>query len=291
MITATTGCSFENLHLDANGKAGALVNMTLKHDIAFRDVLFTEGIPALFASAGHLTFDNVNWRNCGDGATTAALEFANTDIAFAGDNWFINCCWEPTNGDQINFDSSGAGPDCAHFHFFAPKHEKGEGAVSGVFMKGTVTNVSIWGGHLRNNDAADVINITGGWHKIVGVVCSATTRVINIVGNNNYIAGVHASCTDVGAGANVVITGDHNTIMGLVKFTYGTPYTLTGSYNSAICNHAETIIYGTAAPASGSWGRGAICFNTEPSASGTPGWVCTASGTPGTWKAMGNLAA
>jgi hypothetical protein len=47
---------------------------------------------------------------------------------------------------------------------------------------------------------------------------------------------------------------------------------------------------GTAAPASGTWLRGDICWNQNPSAGGTPGWVCTAGGTPGTWKAMSNLA-
>lgn len=49
--------------------------------------------------------------------------------------------------------------------------------------------------------------------------------------------------------------------------------------------------FGTAAPTSGTWSRGDKVWNSTPSASGTPGWVCTAGGTPGTWKAMANLAA
>lgn len=48
---------------------------------------------------------------------------------------------------------------------------------------------------------------------------------------------------------------------------------------------------GTAAPSSGEWARGDIVWNTAPSAGGTPGWVCTTGGTPGTWKEMANLAA
>lgn len=51
------------------------------------------------------------------------------------------------------------------------------------------------------------------------------------------------------------------------------------------------VSYGTAAPTSGAHVRGEKCWNTAPSAAGTPGWVCTAAGTPGTWKAMPNLAA
>lgn len=47
---------------------------------------------------------------------------------------------------------------------------------------------------------------------------------------------------------------------------------------------------GTAAPASGTWVRGRRIINAAPSSGGTEGWVCTASGTPGTWKAFGVIA-
>ena len=47
---------------------------------------------------------------------------------------------------------------------------------------------------------------------------------------------------------------------------------------------------GTAAPVSGTWERGDIVWNSQPSAGGAPGWMCVTAGTPGTWKAMANLA-
>jgi hypothetical protein len=47
----------------------------------------------------------------------------------------------------------------------------------------------------------------------------------------------------------------------------------------------------TAAPTTGSWRVGDVVWNSAPSAGGTPGWVCTTAGTPGTWKAMSNVAA
>ena len=53
----------------------------------------------------------------------------------------------------------------------------------------------------------------------------------------------------------------------------------------------QLVTEGTAAPTTGTWTRGARCWNTEPSANGPPGWVCVAGGTPGTWKAMSNLGA
>lgn len=49
--------------------------------------------------------------------------------------------------------------------------------------------------------------------------------------------------------------------------------------------------YGTAAPTTGYHLRGEVVWNDEPAGSGTPGWVCVTAGTPGTWKAMANLAA
>jgi hypothetical protein len=53
----------------------------------------------------------------------------------------------------------------------------------------------------------------------------------------------------------------------------------------------QAVAYSTAEPSSGIWNQGDICWNTTPSAGGTPGWMCVTSGTPGTWKAMANLAA
>lgn len=47
---------------------------------------------------------------------------------------------------------------------------------------------------------------------------------------------------------------------------------------------------GTAAPTTGTYARGSIVWNSAPSAAGPPGWMCVTAGTPGTWKAMANLA-
>jgi hypothetical protein len=48
---------------------------------------------------------------------------------------------------------------------------------------------------------------------------------------------------------------------------------------------------GTDAPTTGTWARGDIVYNSEPSAGGTIGWVCVTAGTPGTWKTFGAIAA
>ena len=47
----------------------------------------------------------------------------------------------------------------------------------------------------------------------------------------------------------------------------------------------------TTAPTSGTWAAGDIVYNIAPSAGGFLGWVCTAAGTPGTWKTFGAISA
>jgi hypothetical protein len=48
---------------------------------------------------------------------------------------------------------------------------------------------------------------------------------------------------------------------------------------------------GTSSPTQGVWQRGAIIFNSAPSAGSPIGWVCTASGEPGTWSPLGTIGA
>lgn len=47
--------------------------------------------------------------------------------------------------------------------------------------------------------------------------------------------------------------------------------------------------YAAAAPVSGTHARGSIRYDTAPAAGGFIGWVCTAAGTPGTWKTFGAI--
>lgn len=46
-----------------------------------------------------------------------------------------------------------------------------------------------------------------------------------------------------------------------------------------------------AAPTTGYWDKGDVVWNSLVAAGGSPGWVCTTAGNPGTWKAMANVAA
>lgn len=48
---------------------------------------------------------------------------------------------------------------------------------------------------------------------------------------------------------------------------------------------------GGAAPSTNYWTQGSVFWNTNTAAGGVPGYYCVTAGSPGTWKAMANIAA
>lgn len=55
--------------------------------------------------------------------------------------------------------------------------------------------------------------------------------------------------------------------------------------------NGRAVVYGTAAPTTGLHLQGEIVFNSAASSGGHAGWICTSTGTPGTWKTFGAIAA
>ena len=56
--------------------------------------------------------------------------------------------------------------------------------------------------------------------------------------------------------------------------------------------NGNSVTWAAAAPTGSVAARqGDVCWNTGATGGGSPGWVCSASGTPGTWKTMANLGA
>jgi len=45
--------------------------------------------------------------------------------------------------------------------------------------------------------------------------------------------------------------------------------------------------YGPAIPSTGKWSFGEILWNSNPTPGSPVGWMCTASGTPGSWQPIG----
>jgi hypothetical protein len=64
------------------------------------------------------------------------------------------------------------------------------------------------------------------------------------------------------------------------------PWLRNGLYFGA---NGNAVVYGTAAPVSGTWKVGDRVFNQTPVVGQPKSWVCTVAGTPGTWVSEGNL--
>ena len=49
------------------------------------------------------------------------------------------------------------------------------------------------------------------------------------------------------------------------------------------------ILWASAAPTSGTWVRGDVTYNLAAAIGAPPAWICTAAGTPGTWRPLANV--
>ena len=65
-----------------------------------------------------------------------------------------------------------------------------------------------------------------------------------------------------------------------------------GTWANAVVPHlfrnsnGRSVVSSAVSPTTGTWQVGDRVWNTAPTATGTPGWICTTAGTPGTWTAM-----
>ena len=80
---------------------------------------------------------------------------------------------------------------------------------------------------------------------------------------------------------------------------------ITGGINSKVTVRSSDVSYtknasgildwkaeffSSTSPSTGSWRAGDVAYNTSPTSGGTIGWVCTTTGSPGTWKTFGTIA-
>lgn len=83
-----------------------------------------------------------------------------------------------------------------------------------------------------------------------------------------------------------------------IDFGFSPSVDFTSSTNlnptTPIYGRGRRELYGTQDPATAgmtdTFREGDVCWHATPAAGGPPGWMCVVSGTPGTWKAMANLA-
>ena len=147
-------------------------------------------------------------------------------------------------------------------------------APGGVSYTADVTNIVINGNFIQNfltTAATPTTNLRTG-----GIVAYNDTggaqNVTNIVIKNNVVRSGNGIGIQTYELRNSMVDGN------VVYDTFGS-YVDTSSIGLSIDPSAGRY---SAAPASGSWERGTVVYNSAPASAGYVGWVCTTSGTFGT---------
>jgi hypothetical protein len=99
----------------------------------------------------------------------------------------------------------------------------------------------------------------------------------------------HVTWTYVGPGAT--FTPYTNVGLWMINKGYrAAPYRFPSNADSAgVYGWVPRNYRGTSYPTAGVYFVGDICWNTVPASGGIIGWVCTTAGTPGVWKAFGQI--
>jgi hypothetical protein len=135
--------------------------------------------------------------------------------------------------------------------------------------------------------------VSPGVYNVIALSPSANQGKANITGNLLYTE------TLTGTVNFLSVTGAASQLLGQVnsnefdisQATAGTPFGTAAQTNNLMNFTGNSFNFGAAAPSAGWYPAGFVVWNSAPAAGGAPGFVCTTAGTPGTWKAMANLAA
>lgn len=152
--------------------------------------------------------------------------------------------------------------------------------TDGIKLDSTLNSVRNW----------KIVSNSVGAQTSADTVSAVITNGINLAGNglNNTVDSNTLGCASSGSVTNGIVVGSGQTLTLLTNnralFTVGTLITDNGVAT-------QNYSYVTSIPTTGTWVRGNIAWDINPSSGGYIGWVCTASGTPGTWKTFGAISA
>lgn len=149
-----------------------------------------------------------------------------------------------------------------------PSSANNAAAEFGIYVAGTSSDLKIEGNKVTDSAG----NMKYGLYMVTG---QSTT----VIRNNEF-----SGATDYGARLDSTVTikeWANNVCAGTIGSILNFPSALTVKGDPATYT-------ATAAPTSGTWTRGDKVWNRTPSANGAFGWVCIASGTPGTWSSFGD---
>jgi hypothetical protein len=178
----------------------------------------------------------------------------------------------------------------------------------GINIGNDSKNITIRGCRLINNSTdISAVGVTNS--EEIGIQNNA----LNIIITDNYIkndtatgGGVRyqssSAClvisnniVDVPLSSSIVVggtTSDVPTTVNLYELNnidVNNLYSTSGTRRITRLGAVKMVVVNNAAPTIGTWNKGDIAINMAPTAGGTATWICTAAGTPGTWKASATV--
>jgi hypothetical protein len=141
-----------------------------------------------------------------------------------------------------------------------------------IQLEGVINGCSITGNKITGNISTPID------HRGITMAGSSTPTNVYILNNvvRGLVNGIHlANASTV---TNVVINGNH-------PRECTSPYQFKGGEITSTLRNSE----GTQIPTTGAWLKGDRVVNSNPSVGSPKAWVCTATGSPGTWVSEGNL--
>lgn len=194
----------------------------------------------------------------------------------------VNCtatdpvCFNACNGIQINgIHIENVGLSSFGIGFFNPF---GDSRIGIRALSIHFCDVNTTGGGSR------YLIRTGG-NNLLLWIDGVSMNTTNTVTNSNFI-GVSNAAT---GGAMTVVNCDTTGLTALTNYVTSSLVTPIKRFNDIYYHRLDgnkNIVWGTAAPTSGTWAVGDECVNIAPTAGGTDHWRCTGAGTPGTWTSL-----
>ena len=113
---------------------------------------------------------------------------------------------------------------------------------------------------------------------------NSTQFTLTTASNSKYFNAGDAVSFSLGGSAYISNVDYENGVLTV----YGASGTSNGAQNiSQVSASMYSVSYANAAPTTGTWSAGDIVYDLTPTSGSYVGWVCTVSGTPGTWKTFG----
>jgi hypothetical protein len=175
-----------------------------------------------------------------------------------------------------------------------------------LYCDGDISGLTFTGNTVRNVNE-EVFYVTGNVGETTiasntfsNVMLDADTTLTRVVFIDGNAAQLNFTSNSVSRNELTATTGD------VLVFIDGTATFVDCSHNSFNTNDlaasnkggffnfgdsGNRVAYLPDVPTTGTWRQGDIVWETNPVAGDAPGYVCVVGGTPGTWKAMANLAA